>query len=471
MVNAGERVLGLCIVSMIVGTARGAMPPVPVPPENPITEGKRVLGKTLFWDEQLSSDGTIACGTCHVSGRSMSDPRIGVHPGADGLFGSPDDILGSPGVVRRDHNLDPIFDDVFGFNPQVTGRSAPTAMGGAQYAADLFWDGRARSTFIDPQTSAVSIPLGGGLESQAIGPVLSDVEMAHEGRTWEDVIEKLGIVEPMALARNVPSDVASALLGEPSYPDLFEAAFGDSAITAERIAFSIATYERTLIPDQTPWDRFTGGDPTALTSGQQLGLFFFSNGPITCRICHAPPLFTDNTFRNIGLRPWEEDVGRFDVTQDFSDRGRFKVASLRGVGLKSRFMHNGRLASLNQVIDFYMGINGQVQFPENRDPLVPQNFVPPPVRSAFIDFLTNGLTDPRVANEVFPFDRPWLHSELGDGNRDGVVDIADFDGFLECVGNPGAADADAGCLLFDFDGDGGVDFADFADFQIRIQEP
>ena len=81
-----------------------ALPPVPVPAENPITEEKRILGKMLFWDEQLSTDGTTACGSCHIPGVGGIDPRAALHPGRDGRFNTDDDITGSPGVVASDAN-------------------------------------------------------------------------------------------------------------------------------------------------------------------------------------------------------------------------------------------------------------------------------------------------------------------------------------------------------------------------------
>ncbi|MBT8441678.1 MAG: cytochrome-c peroxidase, partial [Gammaproteobacteria bacterium] len=65
------------------GHAGAELPPVPVPAANPITEEKRVLGKILFWDEQLSSDDSIACGTCHIPSAGGADPRAGLHPGTD----------------------------------------------------------------------------------------------------------------------------------------------------------------------------------------------------------------------------------------------------------------------------------------------------------------------------------------------------------------------------------------------------
>lgn len=380
-----------------------ALPPVPVPPENPITEPKRVLGKILFWEEQLSSDDTIACGTCHRHQSGSADPRMGIHPGADGIFGTSDDIYGSPGVRRQDASGELVFDDLFGFDVQTTRRVAAGFVGN-QWSSLLFWDGRASSEFRDPQTGEVVIESGGALESQALHPLLDDVEMAHENRTWSEVIDKLGSATPMALATELPPDMAAALSGDPTYGELFEDAFGTPDITAARIAMAIATYERTLIPDQTPWDLHT------LTSRQSAGLLTFLG--TSCTTCHAPPQFTSNTFRNIGLRDPDDDAGRFEVTQNPDDRGRFKVPSLRNVGLRDRLMHTGHITGVADAIQFYRGI-GHTHFPDNQDPLVQGGIVISESAVAdLIDFLENGLTDPRAAAGTFPFDRPKLLSEV-----------------------------------------------------------
>lgn len=404
-----ERLARFCLMSAALGCAANALaqglPPVPFPPQNPLTEPKRVLGKILFWEEQLSSDNTVSCGTCHRPGSAGVDPRLGRHPGLDAALNTADDVLGSFGVIRQDENGDYEKDVLFGLQPQVTRRVTPAAIM-AMYQPTTFWDGRAGPSFTDPQTGQVLIPTGGALEAQALAPIASDVEKAHEAITWTEVLDKLTNARPMTLATNLPADVAAALADHPTYPDLFAAAFGDGAITAARIAFAIATYERTLLPNQTPWDSFIAGNPNAMTPGQVQGWNFFQNSP--CAACHTPPQFTNNTFRNIGLRPIAEDNGRQGVTNNPADRGRFKVPTLRNVGLKNRFMHTGQLADLNAVINFYG--NGAAQFPDNRDPIMPVG-VPPQVRPALIDFLSNGLRDPRVAAQTFPFDRPTLHSE------------------------------------------------------------
>ena len=383
------------------------LPPVPVPAENPITEEKRILGKILFWEEQLSSNDTMACGTCHRPFSGSADPRIGQHPGPDGLFGNADDINGSPSIALADTNNAPIAHPIFGFDPQVTNRAAPIVIG-SQWAHLLLADGRAGHHFHDPLTGETLIAGGAALENQAVIPPLSTSEMANEGRTWSDVTTKLEAAVPLSLANNLPADVAARLINSPSYPDLFEDAFGDPAVTPARLAFAIATYERTLVPDQTPWDLFMAGDATALTANQQLGWEAFDNS--LCASCHLPPLFTAGHFHNIGVRPPDEDLGRQAITGLESDRGKFKTPTLRNAALKGTFMHNGRLTSMGQALDFYLN-NRSDQFQDNLDPMMPLVDIPEELQLPLLDFLENGLTDPRVANEEFPFDRPTLSTE------------------------------------------------------------
>lgn len=390
--------------------AQPTLPPVPVPPENPVTESKRVLGKILFWDEQLSSDNTAACGTCHMPAAGGGDLNPIRHPGVDGILNSPDDVFGSAGVIRADAGDNFDRDVFFALNRQVTNRSA-NPMINAAYAVDLFWDGRARSQFIDPQTNAVVVAVGGALESQAVGPIVSSIEMAHADRNWDQVTDKLRTAGPLALAANVPADAAQAIAAAGSYPALFKAAFGDSAITAARIALALATYQRTLISDQSPWDRFIQGEFNALTPGQRDGWQFFQASE--CSICHTPPLFTDNAFRNIALRPNNEDIGRQAVTGQPIDRGRFKTASLRNLQTRRNLMHTGQFTNVGQVFPFYAGPGAPGN--PNRDPILPSP-VPPQQVPAITDFIVNGLTDPRVVNEQFPFDRPRLHTEIAPPN-------------------------------------------------------
>jgi cytochrome c peroxidase len=409
---------GGAIAAALLAVLPGALPPVPTPPENPPSEAKRVLGKILFFDEQLSSDNTVACATCHVPGNGGADPRRVRTAGFDGLLNTPDDVFGSPGVIRSDANGDYVRDPVHGLLAQVTGRNANPPINAA-FATDLFWDGRARTQFLDPQTGEVAVAAGGGLESQAAAPVVNSVEMGHDGRDWASVAAKLAAARPMALATALPADVAGALVDRPTYPELFERAFGDGQVTARRIAFALATYERTLIADDTPWDRTQAGLPGGLTPQQQQGLNQFNASG--CAVCHTPPLFTDNTFRNIGLRPPAEDRGRQNVTGLAADRGKFKVPSLRNAGVRPSFMHNGEFTTLQQVIGFY---GGPARSLDNRDPAMNNVQLPPPPPPGqplpLQVFLQTGLTDARVANQTFPFDRPLLYTDRP-GDRPAVL--------------------------------------------------
>ena len=120
--------LSLGILAGCVCLSLGALPPVPVPPENPMTESKRVLGKMLFWEEQLSTASVVSCGTCHMPNRAGTDPRLARAAGDDGVLNTPDDVFGSPGVVRSDANDDYEPDPVFALRPQITDRAANAAI-------------------------------------------------------------------------------------------------------------------------------------------------------------------------------------------------------------------------------------------------------------------------------------------------------------------------------------------------------
>jgi cytochrome c peroxidase len=400
--------LGLVVaLCCLIGVATAELPPVPVPAENPITEAKRVLGKILFWDEQLSSNDTVACGTCHRPASGGSDPRAGRFPGTDP--GTIDDVWGSPGIVSLGHDGELIDDPVFSSSPQVTDRLSPSNFGGL-WAAELQWDGRAGSEFRDPLTDEIVIADGGALESQALQPLLNSVEMAKSERQWHELTGKLAGVEPLALASDLPPDVQSALAESSTYPALFETAFGDADITPTRIAFALATYQRTLVADQTAWDRFVMGDTTALSELARYGWQLFQD--MHCTSCHTPPVFSSNEFFNIGLRRSEFDQGRRRVTDDAEDAGEMKVPSLRNVALRSRFMHTGQFNSLNGAVNFYR--NNSIGGPDQDE--IPgfgvYNFGLSSYSEAGIRaFLAEGLTDPRVRDETFPFDRPSLGTE------------------------------------------------------------
>lgn len=400
------------------------LPPVPVPVGNPLTPAKAILGKALFWEEQLSSDDTIACGSCHLPEFGGSDPRAMVaasaHPGFDGAFGTADDIAGSPGVAMQDCDGAYFDDALFGSEVQNTNRRSQSVIMAA-YSPRLFWDGRATPQFLDPETGTTALPGAGGLESQAVGPIVSSVEMACQDRTWSAVTEKLATATPLAFAESLTPDLQAALTVSPTYPELFEAAFGSPDITARRIAFAIASYERTLIADETLFDAFIQSGPTVLTPQQNQGLLLFGQN---CAGCHSGALTSDNQFHNIGVRPSFEDPGRQAVTGNPADAGRFKTPSLRNVALRAPYFHNGGKATLAEVIDHY---DQGGEFSDNLDPAVQPLGLSPGQKNALEAFLSEVLTDPRVEQGLPPFDRPQLrpHFRRGDANGDDAVNIAD----------------------------------------------
>ncbi|MEM7166677.1 MAG: cytochrome c peroxidase [Planctomycetota bacterium] len=432
----------LLLLVTLPAAVYGQLQPMVAPVENPTTPEKAILGKFLFWEEQLSSDNSTACGTCHIPSSGGSDPRVhlpgSVHPGPDGIFGNVDDVVGSIGVVSQDCSGNEMDDGTFFPQPQVTGRRTPSFIG-IGFSSTMFWDGRAGDVFLDPENPNPAMPViasGGALENQAVGPIMSAVEMACDTRTWAEVKTKLAAVVPMALAENLPPDMDAALMANPTYPALFQAAFGTPEITAVRIGFAIASYERTLLPDQTPFDNWLAGDPLAMTQVQIDGFTVFNDN---CQICHDGNELSDGLFHNIGLRPTDlpgEDIGRMAETGLAIDRGAFKTPPLRNVKLRAPYFHNGSKATLFDVANFYKA-GGDFNPSNGVTNLDPQIFPLTQMTNAevsqLVDFLENALTDPRVENELPPFDRPKLQPffQRGDSNRDGGFDIADAVHVLE----------------------------------------
>jgi len=207
-----------------------------------------------------------------------------------------------------------------GVNGQKGGRNAPTVFNVA-YFTTQFWDGRAPN-----------------LEKQAEGPVQNPIEMAH---TLEGVEQKL--------------------TADPTYQAEFEKAFGPGPITYEKVEKAIASFERTVISGNSPFDRyFYGGDETALSEAAKRGLEILRNPQKgNCTACHPIGLFTDNQFHNIGVGVDDlgelTDLGRYEVSKNEADRGAFKTPSLRNIALTAPYMHDGSLKTLKEVVDFYIG--------------------------------------------------------------------------------------------------------------------
>ncbi len=202
-----------------------------------------------------------------------------------------------------------------GIHRQQGGRSAPTAINRV-FSTAQFWDGRAAT-----------------LEAQSVGPFISPVE--H------------GFPDHDALVAKV-----NAIAG---YRPLFERAFGPTPVTVDLIGKAIAGFQRTLLSGNSRYDRFNQADEAgALSDNAQNGLRVFL-GKGQCLRCHFGFNFTDEQYHNLGVG-WEQDdrdVGRYAVTKDPDDRGAFKTPTLREIARTAPYMHDGRFATLRQVIDFY----------------------------------------------------------------------------------------------------------------------
>jgi cytochrome c peroxidase len=398
--------------------AQAGPPPAPlaplgvpaVPAGNPQSAAKIALGQALFWDEQLSLTGTVACGTCHAPEAGGSDARLPLaslqsrHPGGDGILGSADDAVGALGVPRHDATGRYLRDPFFGMAPQAGSRQAISAVNAA-FAPLLFWDGRARGDFVDPATGATLIAAGAALENQALGPLVNAVEMAHVGGTLADIEARIAASMPLRLAASVPAELAGWIAGR-DYAALFAEAFGSSGISGARVAMALASYQRSLVANQTPHDLELAGTPS-LSALERQGRQVFNQAG--CNRCHGGALLSDNAFHYLGVRPPTADAGRMAVTGLAADRGRMRTPGLRNVELSAPYMADGRFATLEEVIDFY-DRGGDFTAPNKAPQVVPLNLTPGQ-KTALAAFLRRPLTDPRLVAGSGPFARPQLYGE------------------------------------------------------------
>lgn len=213
-----------------------------------------------------------------------------------------------------------------GVHGQKGGRSAPTVWNSAFLTAQ-FWDGRAAT-----------------LEDQAKGPILNPVEMGIPSA--EVAVERIKAI--------------------PGYVQQFKTVFGgDDPVTYDNIAKAIATYERTLITPNSPFDRYVKGDKKALSPEAQRGMKLVES--VGCTACHnganfaGPtalpmgegfyqkfPIFTDNTY--VSKYKFMDDTGRHEATQDDADKFMWRVPTWRNVALTAPYFHNGTVATLDEAV-------------------------------------------------------------------------------------------------------------------------
>jgi cytochrome c peroxidase len=299
------------------------LPPVPVTAGNPITREKIALGRRLFFERRLSRNDTLSCAMCHVPEQGFTSNEMATAVGIEGRS------------VRR---------------------NAPTLYNVA-YLRHLFHDGRVTN-----------------LGQQVWGPLLASNEMGNP--SISAVLSKVRQID--------------------AYEAEFERAFPGRGLSMSTLGEALASYQRTLVSGDSSFDRFLyGGDAEALSAAAQRGFALFS-GRAGCSGCHTVArdhaLFTDDAFHNTGVgfhaamgegegnRSGEtqrvqvapgvhvdvpraivakvsespaNDLGRYEVTRDRVDRWRYRTPSLRNIALSAPYMHDGSLATLRDVVDFY----------------------------------------------------------------------------------------------------------------------
>ena len=290
------------------GSALPIVPPAgfpspKVPADNPLTREKIELGRYLFYDKRLSANQTYSCGTCHRQEFAFTDGRALA--------------VGSTG--------------------EPTPRSV-MSLSGAAYASVLTW----------------SNPNIRTLEQQAMNPLFGDhpVELGMGGK--EDVL-------------------LSRLRGDSRYPAMFSASFPGQAdaISVGNVVRAIASFERSLISGRSPYDRYQHGEESALSESASRGLTLFFGERAECYHCHGTFLFSDamisdrsaadeTAFHNNGLFNVGQNnlyppnnQGLFEFTRKPTDMGSFRAPSLRNIEKTAPYMHDGSIATLEEVIEHY----------------------------------------------------------------------------------------------------------------------
>lgn len=281
----------------------GSFPYPDIPEDNELTKAKVQLGRMLFYENRLSALDNQSCATCHAQSGVFSD--------------SAQFSIGTHG--------------------DIGGRQAMAVVNLAWNTNGFFWDGRSET-----------------LRHQALEPIQNPVEMAE---TLENVVAKLN--------------------QEEMYQDQFTRAFGDDEITSQRMALALEQFMMSVVSNDSKYDRFLAGTET-LSESEERGrqLFFAEYNPFfpeesgaDCAHCHSGINFENDQYMNNGLDAdgVSTDLGRFEFTEDPSDIGKFKVTTLRNIELSGPYMHDGRFATLEEVVSHY---NSGIQLSATVDPAI-----------------------------------------------------------------------------------------------------
>ena len=238
-----------------------------------------------------------------------------------------------------------------GVEGRVGGRNAPSIVNLA-YNTSFFWDGGAPT-----------------LEQQVIGPIINPLEMDM----------KVG-------------DVTDRLAQDPTYVNAFQDAYGTEPIPGS-LTKAVASFMRTIVSGDSRYDRYEQGDRAALDDSEKRGMAIFTGERGECFHCHVGFNFTNNDFRNNNLYAVYQDIGRAKVTELEEDVGKFKVPTLRNVALTAPYMHDGSLATLEDVVDHYSS-GGKLN--PNSDPTIQPLDLTAQEKADLVAFL-RALTDDTLA--------------------------------------------------------------------------
>jgi len=302
-------------VELPEGLAAGASAIV-IPEDNPLTRAKIELGRQLYFDKRLSSDGTISCASCH-------DPEQGF--GAHTQFG-------------------------VGVRGQEGGRNSPISYNRILSSLQ-FWDGRADS-----------------LEAQAVGPIANPIEMAN---THEQAVKTLKGIEGYRIQfekifpktgvhiDNVGKAIAAferTIVTGKSPADVFE----DYRAFLTNFKSEIEDLKAFKEDDPDSYNEFMKRKKAfedskmseSATRGREI---FFTSERGNCTACHVGANFTDEKYHNLGVGMDKEkpDLGRYEITKDEKDKGAFKTPTVRNVALTAPYMHDGSQKTLEEVVEWY----------------------------------------------------------------------------------------------------------------------
>lgn len=339
-------------------TTETKTPTVSTTANSQLNTARITLGKMLFWDPILSGNKDVACATCHHPNNAYTD-GLDLSLGTNAVGYGPSRYFPSVNtlpVIKRNSMtvLNTVFNGM-GTDGSVNAETAP-----------MFWDSRTHS-----------------LESQALQPIITLEEMRGHAYT-----EALSLDSVVVRLKNIAE-----------YRQLFKNAFGiDQSINSTNISKAIADFERTLVANNAPYDRYQRGDKTAMTNLQIQGMQAFTD--VGCINCHSGPMFSDYQLHVLSV-PDNTKIGGTDAGANGNYS--FRTASIRNVTLTAPFMHNGVFQNLNQILQFYGNIAGG----NSQNPRVNIRQVDPKIRQVrignnqqrLIAFI-NALTDPNFDKSI-----------------------------------------------------------------------